>query len=104
MQSQIQKQETTTCTSKSCLFDIPYDLVNNVEDDLDEMWKILDDRYGSTSKLTESIMQDIKRTKPIKEDGEKFVEKFADLVQRAHHDVAHIKVEHELSKCTIISL
>ena len=75
MQSQIQKQETTTCTSKSCLIDIPYDLVNNVEDDLDEMWKILDDRYGSTSKLTESIMQDIKRTKPIKEDGEKFVEK-----------------------------
>ena len=75
VQSQIQKQETTTCTSKSCLIDIPYDLVNNVEDDLDEMWKILDDRYGSTSKLTESIMQDIKRTKPIKEDGEKFVEK-----------------------------
>ena len=43
MQSQIQKQETTTYTSKSCLIDIPYDLVNNVEDDLDEMWKILDD-------------------------------------------------------------
>ena len=75
MQSQIQKQETTTYTLKSCLIDIPYDLVNNVEDDLDEMWKILDDWYGSTSKLTESIMQDIKRTKPIKEDGEKFVEK-----------------------------
>ena len=48
--------------------------MKNVDDDLDEIWKQLDDRYGRTSKLTESIMYDIKRTKPMKEeDGQRFV-------------------------------
>ena len=56
VQSQIQKQETAAYTGKSCLIDIPYDHLKNVDDDLDETWKILDDRYGRTSKLTESIM------------------------------------------------
>lgn len=49
-------------------------------------------------------MYDIKRTKPIKEDKEnKFVE-FVDLIERAHHDLAHMKVEHELLNTTVISL
>ena len=74
VQPQIHNQEAAAYTSKSCLTDTPYDLVKNVDDDLDEIWKQLDDRYGRTSKLTESIMYDIKRTKPMKEeDGQRFV-------------------------------
>ena len=29
-----------------CLTKIPLDIVKNVDDDLDEMWKRLDQRYG----------------------------------------------------------
>ena len=74
VQLQIHNQEAAAYTSKSCLTETPYDLVKNVDDDLDEIWKQLDDRYGRTSKLTESIMYDIKRAKPMKEeDGQRFV-------------------------------
>ena len=52
VQSQIEKQEREPYTLKSCLIDIPYDFVKNVDNDLEEMWKRLDDRYGRTSKLT----------------------------------------------------
>ena len=104
VQPQIHNQEAAAYILKSCLTEIAYNLVKNVDDDLDEMWKRLDDRYRRTSKLTESIMYDIKRRKPIKEEDEKRFVEFADLIERGHHDLAHMKVEHELSIMTVISL
>ena len=54
--------------------------------------------------MIESIMYDIKRTKPMKEeDGKRFVE-FVDLIERGHHDLAQMKVEHELLNTTVIIL
>lgn len=82
VQPQIHNQEAAAYTLKSCLTEIPYDLVKNVDDDLDEVWKRLDDRYGRTSKLTESIMYDIRRIKPIKEEDEKRFVEFKDLIER----------------------
>ena len=82
VQPQIHNQEAAAYTLKSCQTEIPYDLVKNVDDDLDEMWKRLDDRYGRTSKLTESIMYDIQRIKPIKEEDEKRFVELEDLIER----------------------
>ena len=104
VQAQIHNQEAAAYILKSCLTEIAYNLVKNVDDNLDEMWKQLDDRYGRTSKLTESITYDITRRKPIKEEDEKRFVEFADLIERGHHDLAHMKVEHELLITTVISL
>ena len=49
-------------------------------------------------------MYDIKRTKPMKEeDGQRFVQ-FVDLIERGHHDLAQMKVKHELLNMTVIIL
>ena len=104
LQSKIRKQETAAYTLKSCLTDILYELVKNVDDDLEELWKRLNDRYGRTSKLKESIMYDIKRTNPIKECEEKKLVEFVDFIERTHHNLADKKIERELSNNTVISL
>lgn len=104
LQSKIQKKERAAYTLKSCLTDILYQLVKNVDDDLEELWKRLNDRYGRTSKLKESIMYNIKRTNPIKECEEKKLVEFVDFIERTHHDLADKKIERELSNTTVISL
>ena len=46
---------------KSCLSKEALAHVKNVDDNLDEMWKRLEDRYGRTSLITRAILADIKQ-------------------------------------------
>ena len=48
---------------RSCLSDEPLEIVRNVDDDIEEMWRRLDERYGRLPKLTDAIMVDIKHSK-----------------------------------------
>ena len=89
---------------KSCLEKQPLDIVKNVDDDLEEMWVRLDERYGRSSKIVDAIMFEIKQLKPVSEgDGRKFVD-LVDTVERCYRDLAHIKMESEISNSTIVSL
>jgi len=49
VQPQTKDKDKTAYALMSCLSDTPYEIVRNVDDDLDEMWKRLDERYGKTS-------------------------------------------------------
>jgi len=63
-----------------CLKEQALDLIKNVNVDIEPNWDTLDDRYGKPSKLTDVIMYDIKKLKPVA-DGEdnKFLELFTVL-------------------------
>ena len=52
---------------KSCLSGSALDAVKNVDDDVKNMWKRLDEKYGRTSKLTDAILLDIKQLKAVQE-------------------------------------
>ncbi len=47
--------------------------MKNVDDDLKEMWRRLDDRYGRPSKLADVVMYDIKRIRPVRDGDDKKV-------------------------------
>ena len=91
---QINNQDSAAYTVKSCLEGIPYDLIRNVEDNLDQMWQRLDKRYERTSKLTETMF-DIKKIKAMKEGEEKKFVEFTDIVERGYHNLSYMKVEHK---------
>ena len=57
---------------KSCLGIVPLDIIRNVDDDLAEMWRRLDDEFGKASKLTDVIMKDIKKMKPVEDNDDKY--------------------------------
>ena len=63
-------KDSTACVLRSCLTKVPLDIVKNVEDDLHEMWKRLNEKYGKPSKLADVVMYDIKKLLAIREGEE----------------------------------
>ena len=56
---------------RSCLGKEPYETVKSVDDDINEMWKRLDDKYGDPAKVAEVIIDSNRRTKIIREGEDK---------------------------------
>ena len=89
---------------KSCLDKQAFEIIKNVDDDLNEMWTRLDERYGRSSKIVDAIMLDIKQLKPVLDgDGSKFVD-LVDTIERCYRDLSCIKMESEICNSTIVSL
>ena len=89
---------------KSCLSKVAYDLVKNVDNDIAEMWRRLDDKYGKPSKLVDVIMYDIKKLKMVREGEEKSFIDLVDVIERGYQDLCRLKLEKEMSNNTIVSL
>ena len=89
---------------KSCLDKQPLETVKNVDDDLDEMWRRLDEKYGRSSKIVDAIMYDIKLLKPVMDNNAtRFIE-FVNTIERCHRDLERINMESEICNSTIVSL
>ena len=72
---EMKSNDSTAYVPRSCLTKIPLDIVKNVDNDLKEMWRRLDDRYGRPSKLADVVMYDIKRIRPVRDgDDKRFIE------------------------------
>ena len=69
---EVQNDYATAYALKSCLGIVPLDTVRNVDDDLAEMWRRLDDEFRKASKLTDVIMKDIKKMRPVKDNDDKY--------------------------------
>ena len=100
----IKSSESAAYVLRSCLNGEALDIVSNIDDDYDEMWKRLDDKYGKASKLTDVIMNDIKRFKPIVEGDHRRFTEFANLVEKSYRDLCRIKMEQEISNSHAVSL
>ena len=60
---------------RSCLGSDRATTVESIDDDISEMWKRLDEKYGDPTKVTDIIIDEIRRTRIIREGEEKrFVE------------------------------
>ena len=77
--------------------------VESVGNDYEKMWKRLELKYGSTRRLVEAILRDVKT---MQIDGDEIVDalEMIDVVEKAHLDLAAIGEEEELYNATIISL
>ncbi|KAL9951777.1 hypothetical protein ACROYT_G044503 [Oculina patagonica] len=58
---------------RSCLGKEPTDAIKGVEDDIQEMWKRLDEKYGDPAKVADAIINTIQSVRPIKKGKEKTV-------------------------------
>ena len=85
-------------------FGIPFDIVKNVDDDLKEMWRRLDDRYGRPSKLADVVMYDTKRIRPVRDgDDKRFIE-LVDIIERGYRDLSRVGIQQEISNTSTVSL
>ena len=87
-----------------CLKEQALDLIKNVDDDIDAIWERLDDRYGKPSKLTDVIMYDIKKLKPVADGEDKKFLEFVDCIERSYRELKRVGMEAEISNATIVGL
>ena len=93
-----------TYVLKSCLSDLPLEIVKNVDHSISEMWQRLDEKYGEPSKVIDAIMKEIKKLKSIKDnDNNKFIH-LVDIVERAYRDLKRLNLHNEISNASTVSL
>ena len=66
---------------RTCLDGEPARLVNSVDDDIDEMWQHLDEKYGDPAKVAGVIIDGIKRFRMLREGEDKRFTDFATLTE-----------------------
>ena len=86
---------------RSCLGKEPTDAVKGVEDDIQEMWKRLDERYGDPAKVADAIINTIQNIKPIN-SNKRFLE-LVDIVEDGYKDLNRLGLEREITTTSSVS-
>ena len=78
--------------------------VCNVDGDMKDMWKRLNEKDGQPSKLADIVILDIKNLEAVKDGDDKEFLGLVNVVEREYYDLAKIKVKSEVSNNTTVSL
>ena len=101
---QLKSDSSAAYVLRSCLKGLALDVVNSIDDDLNEMWARLDDRFGKPSKLTDAIMNEIKRFRQLSDGDLKRFTEFVNMVEKGYRDLVRIGMEREISNSHAVSL
>ncbi|KAL9955853.1 hypothetical protein ACROYT_G037242 [Oculina patagonica] len=89
---------------RSCLGKEPTDTVKSVDDDIDAMWKRLDEKYGDPAKVADVIMCAIQNMRPIREgESKKFVE-LINVIDDGYRDLKRLGLEKEITTTSSVSI
>ena len=87
-----------------CLGSDPATIVKSIDDDISEMWKRLDEKYGDPAKVADVIIDGIRRTRIIREgEKERFVE-FVEIVEDGYRDLKRLGLESEITTTSSVSI
>ena len=100
----IKDEATVSYALRNALPENIKSLVRNLSDDLKAMWRRLEERYGDEGKIVEIVLNDIKHYKPVRENEERRLLNFTDIIEKADLEVKYLRRESEIKKSTIISI
>ena len=89
---------------RSCLGKEPYETVKSVDDDINKMWKRLDDKYGDPAKVADVIIDGIRQTKIIREGEDKRLVKFVNMLEDGYRDLKRLGLEAEITTTSSVSI
>lgn len=89
---------------RSCLGSDPATTVESIDDDISEMWKRLDEKYGDPTKVTHIIIDEIRRTRIIREGEEKRFVEFVEIVEDGYRDLKSLGLESEITTTSSVSI
>ena len=89
---------------RSCLGSDPATTVESIDDDISEMWKRLDEKYGDPTKVTDIIIDEIRRTRIIREGEEKRFVEFVEIVEDGYRDLKRLGLESEITTTSSVSI
>lgn len=95
---------TAPYTLRSCLGKEPLAVVKGVDDDIEEMWKRLDEKYGDPAKIADVIIDSVQQVKTIKEgENKRFIE-FVEIVDNGYRDLLRLGLEKEITTTSSVSI
>ena len=95
---------TAPYTLRSCLCEGPLAVVRGVDDNIDEMWRRLDEKYGDPAKITDVIINNIQRVKAMEEgEGKRFVE-FVEIIESGYGHLLRLGLEKEITATSSVSI
>ena len=83
---------------RSCLGSDRATIVKRIVDDISEMWKRLDEKYGDPAKVADVIIDGIRRTRIIREGEEKRFFEFVEIIEDGYRDLKRLGVESEITE------
>ena len=89
---------------RSCLGKEPYETVKSVDDDINEMWKRLDDKYGDPAKVADVIIDSIRRTKIIREGEDERLVEFVNMLEDGYRDLKRHGLEAAITTTSSVSI
>ena len=89
---------------RSCLGSDPATTVESIDDDISEMWKRLDEKYGDPTKVTDIIIDEIRRTRIIRGGEEKRFVEFVQTVEDGYRDLKRLGLESEITTTSSVSI
>ena len=89
---------------RTCLDAEPARLVKSVDDDIDEMWQRLDEKYGDPAKVVDVIIDEIKRFRMLREGEDKRFIEFVTLIEDGYRDLKRLGLETEITTTSSVSV
>ena len=76
--------------------------VDNLGDDLKDIWDCLDKKYGDQGKLIDAIMSEVKEMPFFEDDDEQGILLMINTIEKAHRDLLLLGLESEIINSTIV--
>ena len=97
-------EKTAPYTLRSCLGKEPITSLRGIDDDIKEMWKRLDEKYGDPAKIADLVIDSVRRYRFIKEGEDKRFVDFVDLIESGHRDLKRLGLEREITTTSSVSI
>lgn len=78
--------------------------MNSVDDDIDEMWYFLDEKYGDLVKVVDVIIDGIKRFRIFREGEDKRFIDFVTFIEDGYRDLKRFDLEIEIIIISLVSV
>ena len=82
----------------------PAAIVKSIDDDISEMWKRLDEKYGDPAKVADVIIDRIRRTRFIREGEEKRFVEFVVISEDGYRDLKRLGLESGLTTTSSVTI
>lgn len=89
---------------RSCLGKEPADIIKSFDDDLEAMWKRLDEKYGAPTKVVDVIMNAIQNTRNIRDGENNRLIELINIVEDGYQDLKRLGLEQEITATSSVSV
>ena len=89
---------------RQCLSTSVEACLGSCDDNVDDMLKILDRKFGDPCKITDAVVSEIRNFKPINSDQKQIIVQFINSIEKGFIDLNHIDMEKEISNANVVSI